>query len=86
MVATAASPPASAHTIVDTRFTLMPARRAASGLSAAARTATPLRVRLRNQARPATSSGNTTSATTCSARTTTSPTVHCWVKAVGKAP
>ena len=40
-VATAARPPASDQTIVDMRFTLMPDRRAASELSAAARMATP---------------------------------------------
>ena len=41
IVTTAARAPASAHTIVETRFTLIPASRAASGLSAAARTAMP---------------------------------------------
>ena len=41
MAATAASPPASAQTIIETRLTPMPASRAASGLSAEARTATP---------------------------------------------
>ena len=61
IVATAASAPASAHTIVEVRFTLMADSRAASELSAAARTAMPVRVRLRNQPSPATRAGNTTS-------------------------
>ena len=86
IVATDASAPASAHTIVEVRFTGMADSRAASELSAAARTAMPVRVRLRNQPSPATRAGNTTAAITWSARTiTSSSTTHCFVKAVGKA-
>ena len=57
IVATAASPPASDQTTNETRFVLIPDSRAASGLSAAARTAVPCFVRFRNQARPPTSDG-----------------------------
>ncbi len=78
--------PARVHTTVDMAFTLMPASRAASGLSADACTASPCRVRFRNQAREATTRGMTTRASTCSLRTITPPTSQVVSKGVGYAP
>src|SRR5947209_1724850 len=83
MVATAARTPATTHTSVDIRRTLMPARRAASALAAEARTAMPYLVRFRNTAMAAVSSGMTTRMATCSPRTTTPKTFHVWWIGVG---
>ena len=78
-----ASIPASTHTSVDMRLTLMAARRAASGFAAAARTAIPYFVRLRKSASAMVSSGTTTRMSTCSPRTMTPPIVHVLLMGVG---
>jgi hypothetical protein len=78
--------PASVHTRVDMALTLIPASRAASGLSAAARTASPGRLRFRNHARAATTTGMATRARTCSPRTTMPATCQLVSKGTGKSP
>ncbi len=57
MNASVANPPAIIHTIIVLRATGMPRVRARSRFSAAARTATPVSVRSKNHARPASSTG-----------------------------
>ena len=69
-----ARPPASTHTIVDTRRGLRPARRLASGLAAVAVMAMPQMVRLRNQPSASANSGMIARAMIWGARTVMSPT------------
>ena len=66
MSVTPASAPPMVHTMVDTRRTLMPNSRPVSALSAEARMANPNRVRPKNNARTAITSG--TMITTMSSR------------------
>ena len=83
MAASVASAPASTHTSVDIRLMLMEARRAASGLAAEARMASPYRVRVRNSPRASVARGITTSTARCSLRTRTPPTSHVFENGVG---
>ena len=85
MAASVASVPTSTHTSVDIRLMLMEARRAASGLAAEARMASPYRVRDRNSPRASVASGITTSTARCSLRTRTPPTSHVFENGVGYA-
>ena len=76
MAATPDSPPASTHTIRDRCRTGTPRSRARSFESAAARTATPVSLRPKNQARAPSTTGVATRARTSLASKTSGPTVN----------
>jgi hypothetical protein len=81
----AARVPATTHTWVDTAFTRTPESDAPLGLSAAARSARPKRVRRRSTASRTTMTGTAMSTITCSLRMVRLPMCQIWSNAVGNA-
>ena len=75
--ARAASPPAIDHSRSDSWLTGMPTRRARSMFSAMPRTAVPASVPLRNQTRPASTSGTTATSSRSLPLKVTGSIVHC---------
>ena len=80
MAVAVASAPPSTHTSVETRLTLMPARRAASAFSADARIAMPYGVRFMKIARPTITAGTNAMTKKCCPFSTRLPIVICrWI-------